>query len=179
LIAGWATAATTAHSAVDLDDLKQHLKIDGDDEDGILAIYAAAGEEAVENHTRHALTRRSFTWAGPSFRRIGCLPRRPVRAIDVVSYWTPAGQEAALSADGWRMTADGIVGAPWPAVARGDGAVTVTYEAGYDDELPLPPALKNAALMMAGFLYRNRDAGDEMPAAVVMLCRPFRRVVMA
>jgi uncharacterized phiE125 gp8 family phage protein len=179
LTAGWATATTTAQSAVDLDDLKQHLRIDGDDEDGLLAIYAAAGEAAVESHCGRALTRRIFTWSGPSFDRIGSLPRRPVRAIDVVSYWTPAGIEAVLPVGSWRQTADGIVGAGWPAVAQFDGSVTVTYEAGYDDDLPLPAALKNAALMMAAFLYRNRDAGDEMPAAVAMLCRPFRRVVMA
>lgn len=187
LIAGWSSASeASAQPAVDLEDVKRHLRVDGDDEDVEIEIYRDAAIGWVEEYTGRSLTRQSFTWTGASFRRADWLPRRPVRAIETVAYLDGRGVPSRMLA-GWRFTENGLavaVGGAWPVAASSSDAVTISYEAGYDDTVPLPKALKVAVLMMAGHFYRNREAAaaavsvTEVPFGVLELCRPFRQPVL-
>lgn len=181
LTASWASASDAdAQPAVDLEDVKRHLRVDGDDEDVEIEIYRDAAIGWVEEYTGRALTRQSFTWTGASFRRGDWLPRRPVRAIEAVAYLDGRGIPNRMLA-GWRFTENGLavaVGGGWPSVASSPDAVSISYEAGYDDALRLPAPLRTAVIMMAAHLYTHRDASAEPPATVTVLCSPYRQPVV-
>lgn len=168
---------------------KAHLRVEHDAEDAPIAAYVSAAQDAVERHCSRFLTAREAEISYSAFPG-SCegyafdLPRDPVTAITAIAYTDSDGVAAELEEADWRWSeaAPNLVrpayDTSWPSAYAEAGAVRVTFDAGYEDGL-CPPSLVQAVKLLLTHLYDNRGAmAGELPAGVVSLCRPYRRVAL-
>lgn len=129
-----------------------------------------AATEAAERDTRRALMPQTLEMVLSGFPASGriVLERPPLIEVTSVSYYDAAGdvQQLAVSPSDFDTVPSGFVGkaeirplegASWPSTSvRGD-AVTVTYEAGYEDTDDMTFSLIKAGIaLMVGELYKQR-----------------------
>lgn len=177
-------------SILSLDDAKAHLRVDGDDEDDLVAAFRDAAVDAVERYTGLILAPRTgenaMVWRAerlPSRLRLGV---RPVSAIRGLAYVDSEGAEQTGDPAILRMgSGDEVLlraGHSWPPDMA--GGIAIKFEAG----LPagkVPASLLQAVRMFTAHLYLNREAvaatgavGGEIPLGFRALCSPYRQVVL-
>lgn len=168
-----------ASTILDLSALKSHLRIDHADEDWQLSDIL----EAVDAHFDG--------WAGVLGRCIAAqtwiyrtaaladtrLPFPDVQSA-VVRYLDEAGAEQTLAASNYRLLNDElggflqiVEGVTLPTVAERDDAVRIEAVYGF---AAVPSAIRMAAMLYAGHLYRQREGAGEPPMAVDALIAPYR-----
>lgn len=171
---------------ISVDEVKEHLKIEVDDEDALLDECLAAAIGSIDGPNGwlgRSLTRQTIV---QRFDRFPCeaakLSYPPIESIDVIEYADSNGAWHTVDAnlyeldDGWLRLA---FGASWPICSDRAGAVRVTYTAGYTR---LPKPIRAATLLMVGDLYRFREtavigtiaAEIPMSATVTNLLAPYR-----
>lgn len=180
-----AAAPLDAEAALPLLLLLEHLK-NPEDEDAIVDAARHGALAWIEQHVGRSLSLRAwkaFWTAAPSSCGPLHLPMGPIASVTAVSYdappqtWSPASYRlsgddlAAASGLSWRTAFSGM-------------PFTVEYVAGYADLGVDAPALRSAALMLAGHLFRNREENSvaalaSMPFGVKMLCEAYRQPVIA
>lgn len=166
--------------------VKDHLRVSSDDEDDLITTFRDAALGWVERHVGRALTPRAWRWSGDCFGDRIVVPIEPVVSIQALAYRDLAGGVVALPEAAWFLSGGEIApiaGTRFPTTLGGRDAILVTFTAGYEpDQVPAP--LKTAALLMAGHLYRNREAvivgtiATEAPLSVQVLCAPWRTPVI-
>ena len=141
---------------------KKHLRVDGDDEDELIAQYVAAAADAIDAPT--GWLNRAFGVQTLELRLDGFPPtgaavqlsHPPVRELVSVTYADAAGVAQMVVGcrlqDGWLSPA---AGAAWPTSPGGPGAVRIRYSAGYD---LIPSSIVSAVLLVVGDLYAQREA---------------------
>lgn len=172
---------------------KVHLRLDGDDEDSLVAALISAATSYLDGWSgilgRCLITQ---TWAVSSagFARRMAVPLAPVQLVSSIGYFDTDGVERTLSPSAYRLHASAAAGpyveidddASLPSVDARDDAVTLTFVAGYGAPEAVPMAIRQAALLLIGHWYENRGAAvigastSELPLAVVCLLAPYRRV---
>ncbi len=165
--------------SITLDEAKEHLRVDFDDEKDLITALVAAVEGHLQGPDgwlgrslapqRLELRSDSFCDDLPSARhRVSgeaCgwwneirLPLTPVTGIVSVKYMDPNGAEQTLPADQYSLVGSSLVsllpGLSWPSTQPIREAVRIQYDAGY---AALPPPVRAAMLLMLGDLYRNRE----------------------
>lgn len=165
LSAGARVGGTAA--PVTLDDIKDHLRIDGTAEDAVLSAYLSACIERVEGVKAHVLQPRQFTLALRGWRGSEILiPRYPLISIDSVTYLQQGETTPATLSSSLYMTE--TVKRPPRLVMRDDALypsdelengypVTVTFTAGYEDGA-YPAMDVHAIKLMCGHYYEHREA---------------------
>jgi hypothetical protein len=151
---------------VTLETVKQHLRKTSTDEDTVIAAYRTAAIAYVGKYTGHLLIQQEVTDSFAAWGDFLTLRHQPITVDDQTYPWTI---HAPYSSD-------------FPTLAD-NGTITVTYTAGYATG-EVPDELNAAVLLLCGHWYANRSAVEEgsfqeLPLAVVSLCRPFRGAVMA
>jgi len=196
-------SAAPVAEPVTLGELKAHLRVDGDDDDDLIAAQGRAAREWVEAVTGRQLVAATLAERYDDFPRDAygddaaiLLSRAPVRAVDGITYvdtagaaqtWAPSQYQADTASEPARIRpAHGVT---YPGVRSGQlGAVVVTYSAGYAPDTSVSPAdpagnvpagLKAAIKLLVGHWYEHRmavtDGGlAEMPSAVRALVTPYR-----
>jgi len=180
---------------IPLSDARDQLNLPAQDDDLVGRLIAAA-ERHIENATGKvfATETREFRFDGFADRLE--LPVSPVTSIASITYIERNGAEQTLDPAayvarplGTDMAATMIYRAPgatWPCTDRCRGAsVTVEAVVGYGDYDDVPAPLVQAALMLIGHLYENREAtfiansaqAAIVPLGVVDLIEPYRRRV--
>jgi uncharacterized phiE125 gp8 family phage protein len=164
---------TPASEPITLAEARVHLRLDGNDEDALVAAWIVAARQQVEAITGRALMVQDWELRLPCFPAGGgCieLPYPPL--VEVVSLTTVAadGTETALDPAAYQVDAPaGPTAQParvyprasgyWPSTAGGvRGAVRVAYQAGYASASQVPQPLRAALLLAVGDLYANREA---------------------
>ena len=159
-----------AADVVSVGDVKAHLRVDGDDEDAVIADMI--GQATAEIDGRDGLLGRALmtqTWrlllpgwpdAGPGFRRTAVgqsatfpirLPLPPLLTVEAITYLDGEGVEQAMSLAGFRVLGDVEPGEIWPAVggywpsvpsmaSPSRNPIAITYKAGYGDAGDAVPA---------------------------------------
>ncbi|MGO4389445.1 head-tail connector protein [Microvirga sp. 2YAF29] len=170
-----------AAEPITLDDLKQHLRIDHNDEDDLLMNLIAAARQKLDG-PRGLLGRCLITqeWKAilDGFPPMGrsseiVLPFAPVSAVSAITYRDPARAELTLAPDAYLVTglhddAHATIGPTrcmaWPYVVCLPGSVTVTFKAGYG-EAPedIPEPIRQAIRIHAASLYENRESASLPP----------------
>lgn len=139
-------------------DLRDHLRVTGDAEDGVISAMGYAAAAHVEAYTQRLLTPRTCTL------QLTALPTgdEPIEL--------PGGAIVSLTsvvADGVTLTGCTVVGhspallfrsTDWPEVTGAGYPVTITYVAGMT---VLPFDLRMALKLIAGDLYENRANSSE------------------
>lgn len=178
--------ALDGEAVLPLDLAKAHLRVLDDDSDDLIAAFRDAAVDMVEQYAQRAMASRDFKWLG-RFSQVMRFGIGPVTAITVISYLdTEGASQTPVVADTLRVAFGDQVefkmDVDIPDIADGDGVVEITFTAGHDDNLPLPPSLVAAAKLMLGHLFMNREAVAagtamaEIPFGVKQLCAPYRPV---
>lgn len=182
-----AAAPLDAEAALPFVLLLQHLK-EPEEEEALVDASRYGALAWIEHHVGRSLTRRGWVASWTSLDA-GCrslrLPMGPVHDVTAVTYRDSAGAAVTWPVDAYRVDGDELATNSrlgWSSAFAGL-SFSVAYDAGYDDLGREAPALRSAALLLAGHLFRNREenaavALASVPFGVTMLCEPFRSPVM-
>ncbi len=178
-------------SILPLELAKAQTGVDSSDDtfDTIIAQHRDAALDLVASFTMKALAPGEYTWRGrfPDDRGTLRLGIGPVTAVTAITYLDSGGNTQTMDVAGViigpqdRLTLK--PGISWPSAADMDGAVTITFTAGYAANA-VPPALKQAALFMVGHMFANRESvvigqsAVELPLAFTRLCHAYRTPVV-
>lgn len=149
-------------------ELKAHLRVDGTDEDTLIASLGVAARQHVEEETRRALVTQTWVLKLDEFPGSGDaeirLPRPPLQSVTSVQYVDGNGDTQTWSSSLYVVdTADTpgnislAYGESWPSTRAQKNAVTITYVAGYGAASTVPDALKAAIKLLVGHYYVNRE----------------------
>lgn len=180
---------------VALADAKLHLRVDGDDEDALIAGLITAARAYVETICRPQLALMRQTWrlvldAWPSTARIELRPY-PLQGVLAVRY-RPLGESEPVTLTPETYLVD-TASEPGRLLARNGwpgGALEpmngfeVEFVAGTEEPHETPAVIRQAMLLLVGHWYENREiqvTTGAVPAAlaftVTALLRPWRREV--
>ena len=170
---------------VSLEELKLHLRVDGELEDAYLTSLIRAAIDFAENYTRRSIVKRQVNIFLDGFSdsviRLGTCP---VQEIVQVSYENVNGEATVLPIESYRAVLD--VDPPlvmpissWPGdVLPIPGSVRVEAVVGYEQ---VPMSIHQAILLLCGHFYENREVmrtqyvtANEMPFSVSALLYPYK-----
>jgi uncharacterized phiE125 gp8 family phage protein len=170
---------------VDVHAIKQHLNIDHDDDDSLLAEYVDAAEQIVRKRIRGGgeLITQTITLVADAFPpgedRLE-LPLSPCSSVTSVTYFSEANVSTAMASSDYQAFTPAdepgflrpAVDAVWPATKDRTDAVTVVYAVGRGSlGSDCPPAARQAIRMLAGQYYHDRDGcADPKRAQAVQMC---------
>lgn len=170
---------TMAEPPVGVAEIKAYLRIEGAEEDALLAGLARSATALCEAFTRDALIARGFVEvipAGASWRR---LARTPVMSVGGVERLAADGSAVTLLPGMFETAIDAEGVGRVRAADGGAGRLRVSYRAGLaEDWNGVPEPLRQGIVRLVGHLFANRDgaADGAPPAAVAALWRPWRRL---
>lgn len=158
----------TAPSAepVSLAELKAHLTVEHDLDDGLIAACQLAARQWCENATRRAFVTQTFEGyvdAFPCAREL-LLGQGTLQTVDSVHYFDDSGDDVLLDPSTYHV--DSVrkpgrlalaAGKSWPATDCRPNAVRVTFAAGYGDPEDVPETIKAAIKLLAAHLYAHRE----------------------
>jgi uncharacterized phiE125 gp8 family phage protein len=157
-----------ASEVVSLSEAKLHLRVTHDAEDAVILRGIKAARERTEHLTQRAIGTQTLELRLAGFPVAGApltLPMPPVTSVTSVTYRDAAGATQTLapasyvlrdSEAGARLVLAPDVSA-WPATDALDGAVVVTYAAGYTPS-NVPASIVSFILLDLGTLYENRES---------------------
>ncbi len=163
----WSTSVTIVAAAGEplaVAAVKEFLRIDGDDEDGLIATFIASARSHVEDVCGIRLAAQTVQLQADEWADLLALPIGPVSAVAGIAYDDGDGVEQVLDPAVYELVGTGLatgirtgVGKGWPTgVRRAQGAIRVTLQVGY---VSLPESIGIAMLLMCGDLYKNRETG--------------------
>lgn len=178
---------------VSLEEAKAHLRVDGDDEDVLIANLITAAREWAEAYTDRAFITQ--TWDATfddGFPACVELYHPPLIGVTSVTYVDGFGVSQTLAADQYRVDAPAgpkpfpgrvsrAYGVSWPSTQPVNDAVSIRYQAGYGGAAEdVPAAIRSALLLLIGELYKTREDTvtgtiiSSVPMGVEALLWPFR-----
>jgi uncharacterized phiE125 gp8 family phage protein len=185
-----------ASEPIALQEAKEHCRIDGTDEDALMAGLITAARDYVENVTGRQLV--TATW-DLTLDRFPCwpyaidMPRAPLQSVTSISYVDTDGHTQTVSSATYVVSAPAGATAErgrislaysqvWPPTLWQANVVTVRFVAGYGNADAVPQALKQAMLLGIGHWYENRVpvisgrgfTAIELPITVDALLGPYR-----
>ena len=156
---------------VSLVEAKAYLRVDNTDEDTLIGTLITAARQWVESYLDRALILRQLVLRFDTFPVEIELPQPPLSSAGTttaisLTYTLETGTTATLSTSEYRIDRTSTPGVlrqnysgSWPGHLNDYNSIAVTYWAGYgSDEGDMPPAIKNAILLMVGHLFENRSA---------------------
>jgi uncharacterized phiE125 gp8 family phage protein len=164
---------------VSLADVKAHLRVDHDDDDGLLTAAIVSARVHVESATRRVLIEQAWRvyldrW--PS-KRILRVPVAPLIAVDAVRIYDAEGAPIVVDADDYEVDTASAPGrlvlaatAPSP-VGRAVNGIEIDVTAGYGaTTLDVPSPLRHAVMMLVAHWYEHRGAvGHDLAALAAPL----------
>lgn len=172
---------------ISLPEAKLQLRVTDNREDNLITGNIVSAREWVEKETGQILTRREVTERISAFATSITLLAWPIAADQPVtlSYYDRDGAEQTITGAAIRSTMrparlKPAVGLRWPAATTVDGAIAVTFTAGYAEVADVPQSLKQAMQIMITAFYEARDgeAFERAEKAARSLCRGFKRKVL-
>lgn len=153
---------------VTLDEVKAHLHLDGDAEDGWLKGAIAAARQYAEGFQGRTYTTRMLRLSLERWPRCGAiyLPRPPLQSVESVTYTLEDGIEQTLDPSLYIVdttSEPGAIhlhpGASWPSEPLRPGLpVTIEYTAGYGEPEAVPAQVRHSLLLLIGHWFANREA---------------------
>lgn len=172
-----------------LAEIKQWLRIDGAEEDGLIAALIATARATIERETRRCLMPQTWrltldAWPGEGIVALPLMPVQSVTAIRVVQaegFITvpPAAYRVDLMRETPRIWLTGMM--PQPGI--GGAGIEIDIVCGYANAAAVPEPLKHAIRMLGARLYENRGDGvgdiAALPADIAPLIAAYRRPRLA
>ena len=153
-------------SLVPLSEAKDHLRVDHDDEDEVIATLGEAASRAVEEMVGRPLVTQTWKMTLETVAGRVTLPKTPVQGVTEIAYFDRDGAAQTAALPDFHVVGDddGAFVEPkadraWPALASRPDAISITFTAGYGDaETDVPLELRQAAKLLIGHFYEHRQA---------------------
>jgi uncharacterized phiE125 gp8 family phage protein len=178
---GYVLETPPASEPITLAEAKLHCRVDGTDEDVLIASLITAARAHCENMTGSSFVTQTWRADFPGFpgaRLPLRLPKGPVQSIISINYYDEQGSDTLLSSTYYNADITEQLAkvwlAPdmdWPSVEPQADAVRVTFDAGYGDADDVPQSIKQAILLLIGAWYDDRE-NPAVPTAVSALLAP-------
>lgn len=154
-----------------IDALKEHLRVDGSDDNAVIASYLSAALAYVDGRDGvlgRALVEQAwavqldggFPVCGEPIR----MPLPPLRDVTEIAYIDPAGVQQVLDASAYEVLTNrepGEVrpayGLTWPTTRCQPSAVTITFTAGFGDADAVPEDYKHLLRFLVAHWYAQRE----------------------
>ncbi len=160
------TAFNQIVEPVALDELRDHVRVEHNEEDAYLSALIPVSRSAAERYIDGIISDRSFTLYMANFEEFITLPMRPLQVDSVVIAYTDDDDiEQNITNDNllvdWGVFSAKVMpvwGESWPVVKDGKDKVRVTFTSGFAAaEGSVPPDIKHAIMMIAATLYDQRE----------------------
>jgi len=170
-----------AGEPVSLEEAKLHLRVDFNDDDGLIQMLISSARQAAETITnRQFMTARwrmiLDSFPGPSLMGVPAgqpftlpghailIPKSPVQSVVAINYLDMASVQQTMPAANYTVDAacepariTPIFGQIWPIPLPQIGAVSVTFDVGYGDASAVPEGIKSWIKMRVASLYTYRE----------------------
>jgi uncharacterized phiE125 gp8 family phage protein len=168
---------------------KAHLRVDGTDEDTLIASLILTSRLHVEAGLGLALITQSWRllldrW--PAEKDLE-LPLRPLQSIDEVRVLSADGDPTIIAAGNYladsasvppRLVRTGVI---WPQPGQAANGIEIDFTAGYGDAASdVPAPIRQAVLLLIAHWYERREPiaigspETAVPAAIAQLLDPYR-----
>ncbi len=172
-----------ASEPVSLADVKTFLRIDGTDDDAVLAILIASARRMAEEYTKRAFITQTWKLVMDRFGGDTCAPvgniapylaagdqsirlsRQPIQSITSVKTTDGLNATTTVLAATYALdTSGGIIllneGYSWPSNLRDHAAVEVVYVAGWASAGAVPEPIRQGILQHIAASYTNKVCAD-------------------
>lgn len=159
--------------------VKAALELARDNHDDLLAALAETALGLAEQFLGQMLIARTVTVTLPVRSGWQRLVPTPVTAITDLAGVAADGSAVALQVDGHEI--DILRGEGWVRLHEVADAVRVTAQvtagaaADWDE---VPPAIRQGAVLLAAYLFSERDTSRPPPGAITALWRPYRTLTL-
>jgi uncharacterized phiE125 gp8 family phage protein len=186
----WTRKTAPTVQPIDLAEAKSQCRIDASltDQDSVIALYIEAATAWVEDYTGRSLMTQTHQVSLCAFPSRVWLPRAaPLASVTFVKYYDAANALQTLSSSVYTTPAFAepaslslAYGQSWPTTYDRDDAVQIEYVTGVSDPANVPPALKQAAQLLVGHWFANRESvivgtiSAAIQFSVASLCAPHR-----
>lgn len=160
--------------------IKAALRIANDDDDALILGLANAALGMAEQFLGQMLIARTVHEMLPATTGWQRMVAGPVRSITAVAGVASDGSVTTLPVIAYAIDID-VRGDGWVRLIDAGGArrVQVTATAGCANGWDaLPPTLRHGVVMLAAYLFSERDMTRPPPAAITAFWRPFRRMML-
>ncbi|SCX36064.1 head-tail connector protein [Agrobacterium rosae] len=185
----YATLTPPQAEALTLADVKAHLRLDGADEDVLLASLITTAREYLERQTGLCLMRQSFRMYLDAWPETGVIQiaKGPVQAIETILVFDDAGDPTDITDTDKLMDGQARPARLWlrqpTAPGQSLNGIEIDFTAGFGESgADVPDTLKRAMLVHIAHMFAFRGAvspADQpagVPAGYDRLIAPFRRV---
>lgn len=171
-----------------LAETKAHLRVDGSNEDDVIASLIRTAREHIEGETGLAILSRTFRlyldgWPGS---RVIQIAKGPVQTIEAVTVYDADGTPEDIDASGFVLDGQArparLILPRQPDPGQALNGIEIDFSAGFGATgADVPDILKRAMLLHAALLYEFRGAvppdsqPEAVPAGYDRLIAPFRR----
>lgn len=163
--------------ALDFAAVKEHLRVDHDDEDTLIEGLILAVEQHVVEKLQRSLINQELELRVDGLCSGIELPNPPFVEISSIEYLDDAGNERTLDAGVYQVVEDdsGLArlilayGKSWPSHSHAPESVRICYFAGYG-EAPedIPAPIRQAMLLLVGHYFEHRESVVSGATPIVM-----------
>lgn len=168
---------------ISLSEVKQHLRVSGNDDDSTLSLFTTGVRYRTETYLQQTLVTTTWELKLDEFADI-TLPMGPIQSITSITYIDPDGVQQTLDPALYEFDSIGKLQAvsdtDWVETKTQLDAVTITYVAGNDE---ISPDIKMAMLLDIGTADLAREGmvigtiTSSLPESSKMLLAPYRRLL--
>lgn len=171
-----------ASMPVTIDQVKLHLRVDDSIEDSLLTDLIEAATEHIEEYLQRSLITKTVEAYFSGFQNYMELPLPNLQVVNSVKYHDSNGDLQTLNPVNYVVNdleepanIYKECSVSWPSTKESHKAVIVNYDCGYGDESKVPKKIKQAILLVVGYLYKNReDHAGKLPVQAENLVDSYR-----
>ena len=162
--------------AISVDEAKQWLRIDTDEDDTLIQGLIVAAQSAAEAYTGRTIVPTFAEFSFDEGNQRYSIPCAPIVAVSKVELEDRKGlREDLPNPDSyWVLLRDSGALVTLVGGARGKRTLVVTCAAGYADPAEIPQPIKQAIAVHVGAAYRDREGQDTSDATFQNLLNPYR-----
>lgn len=155
--------------AVDVEEVARFLRIDISNEElASVSNLIMAATDVVENYTQRSLLTQKWELGINVLPSRIRLPRPPVQKIEKIEVGT-----FVVDSSSYKLYDENMLVCSFEMSNVNDDIV-VTYVAGYGESEDIPSDIRQAIVMLAGYMYENREGSEVLPAVVKELLSPYK-----
>lgn len=151
--------------AMNLDEVKDHLRVTGDEENFLIQKYIKAAVDYVENYTGLRLMTQTWDYFLDNFPTGQIkMPYAPLQSITSIKYYDSDNAQQTLT-----VTTDYLVDttskpgrieyvSSWPTTYAKNNAAEIRFVCGYTTRGLIPEGIQTALFLLIAHYYENRNA---------------------